>query len=125
MAERARLVARFLFEHGVWHSPDVLVTIGDFVVWDIGMRMLVPRELAGAQGFPVTYDITAGGRLTETAQRHKIGNSVCPPIAEAIVRANCIEALSLPNVRRRLAPLPARLAPRLAPPVGLFDGVAA
>lgn len=98
---RAGLVARFLFEHGVWHSPDVLVTIGDFIVWDIGMRMLIPRELARAQGFPEAYDITAGGRLTETAQRHKIGNSVSPFPAAALVHANCVEALALPDLKRR------------------------
>src|SRR5690606_22587988 len=79
MLERAKMVARFLHAHGVWHDPDVLVEIAPgLVVWDIGMRMLTPRELARAQGFPDSYDITAGGQLTETAQRHKIGNSVCP-----------------------------------------------
>ncbi|MET3892797.1 DNA (cytosine-5)-methyltransferase 1 [Bosea sp. OAE506] len=103
MAERARQVASFLRAHGAWDGPGEFVTLGDFIVWDIGMRMLTPRELARAQGFPESYDITAGGRLTETAQRHKIGNSVCPPLAEAVARANCINALALPDVRRRKA----------------------
>jgi DNA (cytosine-5)-methyltransferase 1 len=126
MLKRAKMVARFLHAHGVWHDPEALVEIAPgLIVWDIGMRMLTPRELARAQGFPDSYDITAGGRLTETAQRHKIGNSVCPQLAEAIVRANCIDALKLPNVRRRLASLPERLAPRLESSVGLFDGIAA
>lgn len=102
MLERAKMVARFLHAHGVWHDPDVLVEIAPgLIVWDIGMRMLTPRELARAQGFPDGYDITAGGQLTETAQRHKIGNSVCPQIAAALVRANCIEALALPDLKRR------------------------
>lgn len=102
MLERAKMVARFLHAHGVWHDPDVLVEIAPgLIVWDIGMRMLIPRELARANGFPDSYDITAGGRLTETAQRHKIGNSVCPPIAEALVAANCIEALTMPDLKRR------------------------
>lgn len=105
MAERARQVAAFLRAHGAWDGPGEFVTLGDFIVWDIGMRMLTPRELARAQGFPESYDITAGGRLTETAQRHKIGNSVCPPLAEAVARANCVEALSHPDVRRRKAPV--------------------
>lgn len=101
MAERARMVAAFLRAHGAWDGPGEFVTIGEFIVWDIGMRMLTPRELARAQGFPESYDITAGGRLTETAQRHKIGNSVSPPAAEAVARANCVEALTLPDVKRR------------------------
>lgn len=54
---------------------------------DIGMRMLSPAELAAAQGFPATYDMTDGGRLTKTAQVRLIGNSVCPPVAAAVVRA--------------------------------------
>lgn len=102
MLERAKMVARFLHAHGVWHDPDALVEIAPgLIVWDIGMRMLTPRELARAQGFPDSYDITAGGQLTETAQRHKIGNSVCPQVAAAIVAANCIDALAMPDLKRR------------------------
>jgi len=123
MAERARRVAAFLRAHGAWDGPGEFVTLGDFIVWDIGMRMLTPRELARAQGFPESYDITAGGRLTETAQRHKIGNSVCPPLAEAVARANCIEALGHPEVRRRKAKVKpwAGLSPR--PAQDAFAGV--
>lgn len=102
MLDRAKMVARFLHAHGVWHDPEALVEIAPgLIVWDIGMRMLTPRELARAQGFPDSYDITAGGQLTETAQRHKIGNSVCPQVAAALVRANCIEALARPDLKRR------------------------
>lgn len=106
MAARALLVAAFLRAHGAWDGPGEFVTIGDFIVWDIGMRMLTPRELARAQGFPDSYDITAGGRLTETAQRHKIGNSVSPYPAAALVTANCVEALALPDIKRRRAKVP-------------------
>lgn len=103
--ERARQVADFLRAHGVWDGGDV-VTIGPFIVWDIGMRMLTPRELARAQGFPDSYVLAApfeGGALTETAQRARIGNSVCPDMAEALVRANAIDALAMPLRRRRRA----------------------
>jgi DNA (cytosine-5)-methyltransferase 1 len=54
------------------------------VIVDIGMRMLTPRELFNAQGFPPDYiiDRDAEGRpITKTAQVAKCGNSVCPPIA--------------------------------------------
>jgi DNA (cytosine-5)-methyltransferase 1 len=46
--------------------------------------MLTPRELARAQGFSDDYILT-GSNAVQVA---KIGNSVCPPIAEALVRAN-------------------------------------
>lgn len=70
----------------------VTVTIGgeEYAIVDIGMRMLTPRELFAAQGFPADYIIEqdADGRpITKTAQVAKCGNSVCPPIAEALVRA--------------------------------------
>lgn len=65
-----------------------LVTIEgqDYAIADIGMRMLQPRELFAAQGFPADYDIL-DGTLTKTQQIALAGNSVCPPLAEAIVRA--------------------------------------
>jgi len=61
-----------------------------YYIADIGMRMLQPRELFRAQGFPDSYVIDhAGGRpLTKTAQVRMCGNSVCPPIAAALVLAN-------------------------------------
>jgi DNA (cytosine-5)-methyltransferase 1 len=54
---------------------------------DIRMRMLAPAELARAQGFPSSYDLTDGGRLNKTAQVRLIGNSVCPDMAEAVIRS--------------------------------------
>lgn len=58
---------------------------------DIGMRMLEPRELYRAQGFRESYriDITHQGKpLSKKAQVRMVGNSVCPDIAAALVRAN-------------------------------------
>lgn len=52
---------------------------------DIGMRMLTPGELFRAQGFPADYDISASSK---TAQVRLVGNSVSPPVAAALVRAN-------------------------------------
>lgn len=74
-----------------------LVTVegADYAITDIGMRMLVPRELYRAQGFPDDYriDINVGGRpLTKTAQVRMVGNSVPPPMAAALVRANVASA---------------------------------
>lgn len=64
----------------------VTVTIdgADYALVDIGMRMLSPRELARAQGFPDDYILTG----TKSQQIARIGNSVCPPVAAAIVAAN-------------------------------------
>lgn len=63
----------------------------EYVVVDIGMRMLTPRELFRAQGFSDSYDIEAtsvlGAPLTKTAQVKMCGNSVPPPMGAAIVRA--------------------------------------
>lgn len=72
-----------------------LITIEgqDYQIVDIGMRMLEPHELYAAQGFPDNYifNRTADGKkLTKTSQIRMCGNSVCPPVAAALVRANCL-----------------------------------
>ncbi len=62
-----------------------------YQIIDIGMRMLTPRELFLAQGFGPDYiiDRTATGqKITVKEQVHKCGNSVCPPVAQALVAAN-------------------------------------
>jgi DNA (cytosine-5)-methyltransferase 1 len=71
-----------------------LVTIKgqDYQIIDIGLRMLAPRELFRAQGFPDTYIIgdnpEQGLILTKSAQVRMCGNSVCPPMAFALIQAN-------------------------------------
>ncbi|MGV8823017.1 DNA cytosine methyltransferase [Methylibium petroleiphilum] len=76
---------------------DAVVTVegADYFIADIGMRMLQPRELYRAQGFPDSYIIDRGldaeGNwitLTKSAQVRMCGNSVCPPLSRAIVAAN-------------------------------------
>ncbi|PTM44734.1 DNA (cytosine-5)-methyltransferase 1 [Sphingomonas aerolata] len=70
----------------------VMVQGEPYQIVDIGMRMLTPRELFAAQGFPADYVIDpigpSGKPLTKTAQIRMCGNSVCPPLAAALVRAN-------------------------------------
>lgn len=77
------------------HDRLALVTVwlkGEpWVVVDICLRMLTPRELYNAQDFPGTYTIdrTAKGKvLTKTAQVRMCGNSVSPLPMERIVAAN-------------------------------------
>lgn len=70
-----------------------LVTIHgeEYQIVDIGMRMLQPHELFKAQGFPDNYiiDRDANGKpLTKAKQVHLCGNSVSPPVAQALVSAN-------------------------------------
>lgn len=79
---------RTLFSSGPEH--EVTVHGERYAIADIGMRMLVPRELFRAQGFPADYAIDIeheGKALPKTTQIALAGNSVCPPLAEAIVRA--------------------------------------
>lgn len=76
-----------------------LVTVHgeEYAIVDIGLRMLTPRELYRAQGFPESYqiDLGADGKpLTKTAQVRMCGNSVCPPLSCAIVGANYAEVAS-------------------------------
>ena len=62
-----------------------------FVLTDIGMRMLQPRELYRAQGFPDDYIIDRGADgkpLPKHAQVRMCGNSVCPPVIRALIAAN-------------------------------------
>lgn len=73
-----------------------------YAVSDIGMRMLTPRERFRAQGFPETYIIDHGldadgnrVELSLDAQGKMCGNSVCPGLAEALIRANMIADVEL------------------------------
>ncbi len=119
MLDRAVLTAAFLVKYygegGQSQAADrpldvvttkaryavVTVTIDavTYVIVDIGLRMLKPRELARAQGFPEGYVLDpivrkmlrgkwVEARLTIAEQISAIGNSVCPPVARALVAAN-------------------------------------
>lgn len=98
LLDKARRCATFLHEHLPEHfrEPADLVLVGDHVLVDITLRMLAPRELARAQGFPADYVIERGadGRpITKTDQVRLIGNSVCPDVAEALIRANAADLI--------------------------------
>lgn len=109
--ERALRVAAFLMryygEGGQWgdlRDPMATITTKDrlalvtvtlnetpYAIVDIGLRMLQPRELYRAQGFPNNYIIDRGhdGRLfSKSAQVRMCGNSVPPPLGAAIIAAN-------------------------------------
>lgn len=65
-----------------------------YYIADITLRMLTPRELYNAMGFPPDYIIDRdylGNAYGKTKQVARCGNAVCPPLAEAMVRANLPE----------------------------------
>lgn len=71
------------------HRMGIVTVYGDeYQLVDIGMRMLEPHELLAAQfgRFAATYDLSAA--TTKRDKVRLIGNSVCPEVAEAVVRAN-------------------------------------
>lgn len=73
-----------------------LVTVHgeNYQIVDIGLRMLTPRELFDAQGFPHEYIIdhdADGKEYPRSEQVKRCGNAVCPPIPTALVRANLPE----------------------------------
>ncbi|MDQ0268899.1 DNA cytosine methyltransferase [Cytobacillus purgationiresistens] len=70
----------------------VAIKSDGYAIKDIGLRMLQPHELFLGQGFPSNYIYNIGKK---TDQIRRVGNSVPPPFAEALVRANlpeyCVE----------------------------------
>ena len=65
-----------------------------YFISDIGLRMLTPRELYAANGFPPDYIIDhdyTGRAYGKTKQVARCGNAVPPPFAESLVRANLPE----------------------------------
>ena len=82
-----------------YHLEDtevILFSIGGawYFMADIGLRMLTPRELYRANGFPDDYKIDrdyTGKEYGKTKQVARCGNAVPPPFATALVRANLPE----------------------------------
>lgn len=118
IARKARRVYRFMRAEG-YDGPGMdhehkLVRIPgtDVVVYDICMRMLSAREIFRANGFTDSYVIEflkANGKpVTKTEQVRLAGNSVCPDVAEALIRA-ALAMLPAPRGRRRVEP-PAQLS---------------
>jgi len=68
---------------------------GWYFIADIGLRMLSPRELFDAMGFPHDYIIdrdAEGKAYSKSAQVARCGNAVCPPVAAALIKANAPES---------------------------------
>ena len=92
-------VRKLLNEYCGYNIADneiLILTIGgvDYFISDIGLRMLTPKELYAAQGFPEDYVIEkdyTGKAYPKTQQVARCGNAVCPPMATALVKANMPE----------------------------------
>lgn len=73
-----------------------LITVKEenYIIEDIFMRFLTPREMFNATGFPDNYIIDHdcdGNKYPRTKQVARCGNAVTPPVATALVRANLPE----------------------------------
>lgn len=108
-AQKATWVSEFIMEYyggGIGQSVNeplhtivtkdrfALITVlgNEYAILDIFLRMLKPEELKLAQGFPEDYIISRymdGSKVTVKEQVMRIGNSVVPIMAKALVEANC------------------------------------
>lgn len=89
--EEVRNFLRFWKVIGQDEEAVVIIAGTSYLIDDIGLRMLRPRELFTANGFPPHYVIDPvynGKPLTITSQVKKCGNSVPPEFAHAIISAN-------------------------------------
>lgn len=109
IAQRCTWVSKFIIEYygsGTGQTIDsplhtvvskdrfALITVlgNGYAVLDIFLRMLTPEELKRGQGFPKDYIIDRDYRWRKypvAAQVKRIGNSVVPAMAEALVKENC------------------------------------
>lgn len=107
-AERAAaFLMRYYGEGGQWsdlRNPMTTITTKDrmalvtvtirgtpYVIVDIGLRMLSPRELFRAHDFPDSYIIDRGHdgrRFSKSTQVRLVGNSVDPLMAVGFLRLN-------------------------------------
>lgn len=99
-------IRALLNEHCGYHLADdeiLLLEIGMqlYYIADIGLRMLCPRELYNAMGFPPDYIIDRdylGRPYPKNEQVARCGNAVCPPMAAAVVRVNFPEYAVHPKI---------------------------
>lgn len=108
-AQKATWVSQFIMEYygcGIGQNLNdplhtivtkdrfALITVlgNEYAILDIFLRMLTPEELKLAQGFPQDYIIDRDydwQKYPVCEQVKRIGNSVVPIMAEALVKANC------------------------------------
>lgn len=109
-------IRTMLNEYTDWNLNDNEIIVfnidgTEYFIYDIGMRMLQPKELYAAQGFPKDYVIEKdylGNTYPKSKQVARCGNAVPPPFATALVRANLPEycdtyILTMADLMERMA----------------------
>ena len=109
-------IRAMLNEYTDWKLKDNEIIVfnidgTEYFICDIGMRMLQPKELYAAQGFPKDYVIEKdylGNTYPKSKQVARCGNAVPPPFATALVRANLPEycdtyILTMADLMERMA----------------------
>lgn len=109
-------IRAMLNEYTDWKLKDNEIIVfnidgTEYFIYDIGMRMLQPKELYAAQGFPKDYVIEKdylGNTYPKSKQVARCGNAVPPPFATALVRANLPEycdtyILTMADLMERMA----------------------
>lgn len=109
-------IRAMLNEYTDWNLNDNEIIVcnidgTEYFIYDIGMRMLQPKELYAAQGFPKDYVIEKdylGNTYPKSKQVARCGNAVPPPFATALVRANLPEycdtyILTMADLMERMA----------------------
>ena len=91
-----RKILNMYTDWAIYDDEILLFEIGGefYFIYDIGLRMLCPKELYAAMGFPEDYIIDRdylGNVYKRDKQVARCGNAVCPPMATALVKANMPE----------------------------------
>ena len=102
--EQVRQILNDYAGYDIKDDEILLFNVNGEVVFisDIGMRMLLPKELYAAQGFPSDYKFEFdwnGKPYSKKAQVARCGNSVCPQMAEMLVRANVTDMAYKKSIR--------------------------
>lgn len=101
--EKVREMLNTYCDWAIYDDEILLFKInGEFYfIADIGLRMLSPKELYKAMGFPDDYIIDRDYLGNEYKRKHQVarcGNAVCPQVAKALVQANLPEYCTSVNI---------------------------
>ena len=99
-------IRELLNKYTDWNLADDEILIfningTEYFISDIGLRMLQPKELYRAQGFPDDYIIDhdyTGKTYPKSKQVARCGNAVPPAFAKALVQANLPEMCNGVNI---------------------------
>ncbi len=101
--EKVRELLNTYCDWAIYDDEILLLKINGeyYFIADIGLRMLCPKELYAAMGFPDDYIIERdylGNEYKRKYQVARCGNAVCPQVAKALVQANLPEYCTGVNI---------------------------